>query len=172
MTDGLYLGIAFGLGTFNAVQIAMLAAVGRTLDPPSAAWISSNGTSAGLAVVLSVGILLGNGSGLPSPFDSESAVILAAVLGALVLIATMRTLPPYFAFTGLFATAGLVGIAFLVPKMGIAPVFSAITLGTTTATLAVDHVGAFGAVRRAVSWKRVLGLSLVATGTMLVRTAG
>jgi uncharacterized membrane protein YdcZ (DUF606 family) len=172
MTEWAYLALAFALGTGTAVQLQMIAAMGQALNPQSAAWISANGSYAGVAVALGFALIVGEGSGLPTPLDKTAVMAVAAILGIVLLFRLARSVPLYFAGTGLFATAGLIGSAFLVPRIGVAVVFAAFTLGTLSATLIVDHIGAFDSERRRVTTERVVGVGFVAAGTILMRTAG
>lgn len=133
--------------------------------------MSMLGTLSGIAVVLAASALGGRILALPAPFDGAVVVVVLAVLAVSVLFSSSRHLPAYFAGTGLFATAGLVGSAFLIPRMGLAPLFAAWTLGTVAGTLVVDHIGAFGMPPISVTAQRLLGVGLVALGTILVRTA-
>ena len=148
MTEWAYLALAFALGTGTAVQLQMVAAMGQALNPQAAAWISANGSYAGVAAALGFAMIVGEGSALPTPFDETAVMAVAAALGIVLLLSLARAVPLYFAGTGLFATAGLIGSAFLVPRIGVAAVFAAFTLGTLCATLLVDHVGDFGSQRR------------------------
>lgn len=156
MTEWAYLALAFTLGTGTAVQLQMVAAMGQVLNPQAAAWISANGSYAGVAAALGFALVVGQGSGLPTPFNQIAVMAVAATLGTVLLLSLARAVPLYFAGTGLFATAGLIGSAFLVPRIGVAAVFAAFTLGTLSAMLVVDHVGAFGSERRRVTTERVV----------------
>jgi transporter family-2 protein len=161
--------VAFALGTTTAVQLALIAAMGRAKGPEEGATISAVGTTLGLAALLLASALAGRDLALPQPFDGVALFALAAPASALLLLGAMRGLRPAYAFTGLNAVFVLVAIAILVPRVGVALFFSAFTLGSVASALLLDHLGAFGAERRSASLRRMAGVALVAAGVIAVR---
>jgi transporter family-2 protein len=116
---------------------------------------------------------------------SSGSVIFAALLsfsvGTLVLIAaTLATQPrltlgplrevPWYAWAGGFYGAFFVAVsAFAAPRLGIASLITIGIAGQLLAALAIDHFGAFGIERAAISPGRILGVLLVIAGVVLVR---
>jgi bacterial/archaeal transporter family-2 protein len=101
-------------------------------------------------------------------------------LGLLCLMAavTRQTLPsasaaaraPWWMWTG-----GVFGATFIVmsvvatPKLGTALMLAASIVGQLGAALVIDHYGWFGAQVVPISLTRVLGVSLLALGVVLIR---
>jgi bacterial/archaeal transporter family-2 protein len=77
---------------------------------------------------------------------------------------------PLIAWTG-----GLLGAFFvasavvLVPKIGVALTFSLIIAGQMLITLIIDHFGFLGVPVKEISFTRVLGVTLITIGVVLIR---
>lgn len=170
MTQALQILAAMLIGLGGATQTSMLGALGRERGGTEGAWISLLGSVAGITIVLAVRAARGNEVNLPAPFDRMPLHGVLAVIVVLALIASLRGLPPYFAVTGLFGTAFIVGAGLLVPSLGVALFFGAVTAGTVVGALGMDHVGAFGATPQHVSVLRVLGVSMLLAGVVIVRS--
>ena len=153
------LAVAIGMG--GSVQVAMLGALERQRGPVEAAWISGGGTVLLLALILGARALRGDGPDLPAP--------VAAPL-ALSVIASARGVPPYLLLSGLFGGIFITGAAFLAPRIGVALLLSAVTAGTLSGGLVLDHVGAFGAGVERATVIRLLGVLVVFAGVLIVRS--
>ena len=72
-------------------------------------------------------------------------------------------------------TGGLLGayvvtsVILLVPRMGVALTFSLIIAGQMLITLVLDHYGLLGVPVRSVNIPRILGVSLIIAGVVLIR---
>jgi transporter family-2 protein len=103
------------------------------------------------------------------------AIGLAALL-AVILLAQPRiaTAPlrevPWYAWAGGFYGAFFVAVsAYAAPRLGVASLIVIAVAGQMIAALAIDHYGALGLARSAVTPGRLLGILLVLAGVVLVR---
>jgi transporter family-2 protein len=167
----IYLAVTFAAGLGAALQIALVASLGRQLGSQEAAWISILGTVFGLLLLLIAKVARGGESGFHAPLDRVAVLSLAMAVILVVLIGSVRDVESYYAATGLLATVGLFAIALFVPRVGIALFFTVFTFGSVTAALLLDHVGALGAAPEPASLIRVLGVGTVAVGSVVVRLA-
>lgn len=102
------------------------------------------GTLALFIYILATGIPLGN------LFAAKNAPIVAWIGGIL----------------GAFFVASTV---ILVPRIGVALTFSLIIAGQMLITLILDHFGVFGIPVKEISLSRVLGITLITIGVILIR---
>jgi len=102
------------------------------------------GTAALLAYILISGISLGN---LTSAREAPAIAWVGGLLGAFFVAASV----------------------FLVPKLGVAMTFSLIIAGQMLITLVIDHYGLLGVPLREISFLRIAGVILIASGVILIR---
>ncbi len=102
------------------------------------------GTAALLAYILISGISLGN---LTSAREAPAIAWVGGLLGAFFVAASV----------------------FLVPKLGVAMTFSLIIAGQMLITLVIDHYGLLGVPPREISFLRIAGVILIASGVILIR---
>lgn len=118
---------------------------GYVESPVLSAFISfAVGTLALFLYILAAGIPLGN------LFNAKNAPLIAwtgGVLGA------------FFVATSIL----------LVPRLGVALTFSLIIAGQMLITLFLDHFGLFGVPVKEISIPRVLGVTLITIGVILIR---
>jgi uncharacterized membrane protein YdcZ (DUF606 family) len=163
-----YLLIALAVGLGSAVQIAMIGSMARDRGSVEAAWVSLLATVAGVAVVLAIRALAGHEAALPQPFDKPLALLGAAALSAIALVVSVRGLDIELSATGLWAVPFLVGAGFIGPRLGIAVFFVAAVTGQIVGSVAVDHVGAFGAQVHRVNAARIVGIAFMLAGLVIV----
>ena len=171
MTHTLYMVVAVVIGTVTASQIAMLGAIGRERGVAEAAWISLLGSVVGAAVFLATRSARGE-IALPTPLDRPALIAALGLLAALLLLLSVRGIAPYFALAGFAGTAFLLSAAFLTPRLGTALFFGSVTAGTLVGTLALDHIGAFGAEEQRVTVLRIAGAVVLFAGVALIRADG
>ncbi len=169
MTGALYMVVAVAIGIGGAVQISMLAALGRDRGPTEAAWVSILGSVVGMALLLAARAARGDAPLLPSPLDRLLPQLLIFAVSGALLALSLRGVEPYFAVIGLFGIAYIVGAAVIVPEIGIALFFGAVTAGTLLGALTLDHAGAFGAEPQHVTAFRLAGVAVLLLGVVLVR---
>ena len=169
MTQALQLFAALLIGVGGATQTAMLGAVGRDRGSGEATWISVLATMCGLAILIVVRAVRGDGPMLPAPLDRGEVFAVVALVAGATLVLSMRGIAPYYAVTGLFGLAYIVGAAVLAPRLGVALFVSAIIAGQLIGAVALDQVGAFGIEARRIDAVRVLGIGALLLGVVLVR---
>jgi bacterial/archaeal transporter family-2 protein len=77
---------------------------------------------------------------------------------------------PLIAWTGgLLGAFFVTTTTFLVPRIGVALTFSLFILGQMLITIVIDHFGFMGVPVKSVNMMRVLGVSLIVLGVILVR---
>ena len=169
MTVTLYMLAALVIGASGAVQISMLAALGRDRGPTEAAWVSILGSLVGMALLLAARAARGDAPLLPAPLDRLLPQLLIFAISGALLALSVRGVEPYFAIIGLFGVAYIVGAAVIVPEIGIALFFGAVTAGGLAGALTLDHAGAFGAEPQHVTALRLAGIAVLMIGVVLVR---
>lgn len=85
------------------------------------------------------------------------------------LLQTMKEAPVYAWIGGLMGAIYVSSIIFLVPRLGAALSFGLIVAGQLVFSLALDHFGLFGVPVQPVNWGRVLGVSLILAGVLVIQ---
>ncbi len=170
MAQLLYLAVALLIGLGSAVQVGMLANIGRLRGPMEATWISLLATLGGVGLIFAIRSLRADRPELPSPFDNLFVFGAIGIGAGIALGVSLRGLSPYLAITGLFGFSYLMAAGILVPRIGIALFVSAVTAGTLLGSVALDHVGAFGADVHRLSFLKLLGVMVLFAGVALVRS--
>ena len=81
----------------------------------------------------------------------------------------VRALPWYAWLGGIYGTVFVTVAAFGAPRVGVAVLLTAVVLGQLATAVALDHFGALGLERQAISLPRLAGVLLVVAGLVLVR---
>jgi transporter family-2 protein len=136
--------LAAGIGI--PVLAAMNAALGRHLGAPMLAG----------AVLLAVGFL------------TASVVALITGPGALVKLASA---PRHLLLAGLLLAFYVLSITAIAPKFGVGNAIFFVLVGQLLSAATIDHFGLFGAQSVPISWSRLCGLLLMATGVVLTQKA-
>ena len=169
MTVTLHMLAALVIGIGAAVQLSMLAALGRDRGPTEAAWVSILGSLVGMALLLAARAARGDAPLLPAPLDRLVPQLLMFAISGALLALSLRGVEPYFAVIGLFGIAYIVGAAVIVTEIGIALFFGAVTAGSLLGAVGLDHTGAFGAEPQHVTAFRLAGVAVLMLGVVLVR---
>lgn len=136
--------LAAGIGI--PVLAAMNAALGRHLGAPMLAG----------AMLLAVGFL------------TASVVALITGPGALVKLASA---PRHLLLAGLLLAFYVLSITAIAPKFGVGNAIFFVLVGQLLSAATIDHFGLFGAQSVPLSWSRLCGLLLMATGVVLTQKA-
>ena len=169
MTQAIYIGAALLIGFGSAVQVGMIGSLGRQRGTFEATLISMLASVLGLAAFLVIRALRSEPPQLPSPMNEPLVYVVLGGVATVALVVSMRGLQPYLSAAGLFGFLYVVSAAFLAPRIGIALYVSAVTAGTLVGSVALDHLGAFGAEMQRVTLVRGLGLLALILGVVLVR---
>lgn len=141
-----YIVLAVIAGIMMPTQAAINNKLAVTVNSPILAALVSFvvGTVALLLYVLAAGIPLGN------LLDAKNASAIAwtgGILGAFFVASTVT----------------------LVPRLGVALTFSLIIAGQMLVTLVIDHFGLLGVPVKEVNLIRVVGVTLITIGVILIR---
>jgi len=115
--------------------------------------------------------------------DSVAMTSLALfVIGSLVVAAwvivireplpsleTLKHVHAYGYFGGFIVASYVVSITFLAPRLGVGNAIRLVVTGQIVAAVAIDHVGAFGAVVQRLTLGRAVGVVLMIVGVILAR---
>lgn len=93
----------------------------------------------------------------------------ATVLRAEPNMAAVRALPWWAWCGGLCGAVFVSGAAYAAPKLGVATLLTLGVASQLMMAVVLDHYGAFGMARQALSLGRVAGIALVIVGAVLVR---
>lgn len=114
-----------------------------------------------------------------SPILASFVSFCIGTVGLLVyLIATGVSFSPVWETKNIPAIAwlgGLLGAFFvasttvLVPRLGVALTFSLFILGQMLITLVIDHFGLLGVPIKSINWLRIVGVSCIVLGVILVQ---
>lgn len=136
-----------------------------------------------LLVIVVIGLLGGVAIGLQAPLAStigqrlgmlESIFILhlggglAAGVALLFLgggkLGQWQTVPPLALLSGVLGVIVVGATIYNVPRIGVAATITLIITGQLFMGVTIDHFGALGVARQAISIDRLIGLSVVALG--------
>lgn len=169
MSQTIWIGLTILIGGTQAMQVALLGAMGRSRGPLEAAWVSILGSLAGISLALTLRTLSGARPVLPPPLGQPLVTgALALAIGS-VLLTAVRGIPPFYATTGLLPVPYLVAASFLAPRLGVGLFLAAIVAGQLSGAVALDALGAFGAAPRPLDPARVAGVVALLLGVLLVR---
>jgi transporter family-2 protein len=85
------------------------------------------------------------------------------------VIPAFESLPKWAWFGGVFAAYYLVASLVALPKLGAVAVFSLVIAGQMIAALTLDSTGAFGVTQISLTPLRVLGVTLLLAGVVLIQ---
>jgi transporter family-2 protein len=84
-------------------------------------------------------------------------------------LATLRRVPAYGYLGGFIVASYVTAITFLAPRLGVGNAIRLVVTGQIVAAVAIDHVGAFGAVVQRLTMGRAIGVALMIIGVVLAR---
>ncbi len=115
--------------------------------------------------------------------STVSASIVSFVVGLIALIVyafitrmpfgNLReglTLPWYYWMGGILGAVYVYGLIVLTPRLGVALTFGLTVAAQMTFSLVMDHYGWLDVPVSPISWYRVLGVLMIITGVVLIRT--
>ena len=136
--------LAIAVGAGLTVQVGMNATLDRTVGSPL--WASVVNFCVGLAVLLTC----------------------VVVSGARITPGSVTLVPAWAWLGGLLGAAYVASATVLGPRLGAVVLLALMLGGQLAAALLVDHYGALGFPRAAITSTRLLGAVLVVVGTVLV----
>lgn len=138
--------MALATGALVPVQIALNAALGRSIGSP----LATTTLVFLLGVAISAGGLLVTRTGMPS-------------------LATIAAAPPWTYLGSLLAVIYLLAVVYLAPRLGVGLTTMLILVGQLVAAMLIDHFALFGALQHAFNGARALGLALMIGGVLLIK---
>jgi transporter family-2 protein len=132
---------------------------------------------AGIGIPVMATLNAGLGRSLESPV-AATAVLFAVGLALACCLLAFVGVPPAARFAAtppqFFCGAALVGfyilsITWAAPRIGVGNAIFLVLLGQLVAAAAIDHFGLFGAIRSALTVKRVLGILVMGLGVYLAK---
>ncbi len=167
-----YIGVAVAAGLISATQVGLIGAITRVRGPFEATWISMLASLAGMALVLAVMSVAGRSPNLRAPFDSTWLYVVLTVVMLGSLLVAGHGLPTYVLVTGLTSIPYLLAASWAGPRIGVAVFFAAVVSGQLAGSVALDHIGAFGATPRPIDLARGMGVVALIAGLLLIRGRG
>lgn len=172
MDQLLFIGVAVAVGLISATQVGLIGSITRERGPFEATWISMLASLAGMALVLGVMSVIGRSPNLPAPFQTAWIYVILTIVMASSLLVAGQGLPRYVLVTGLTSIPYLLAASWAGPKIGVSVFFAAVVTGQLVGSVALDHIGAFGAAPRPIDLARGAGILLLLAGLVLIRGRG
>lgn len=139
------------------ILMVLLAGAMTAVQPPTNAILARESGSVLLAALLSFAV------------GTAVLLILTIVVQPRIAWAPLRDVP-WYAWMGGFYGAFFVAVgAYAAPRLGIASLITIAVAGQMIAALMIDHYGALGLDRTAITPARLIGVLLVIGGVILVR---
>ena len=132
---------------------------------------------AGMGIPLMAAMNAGLGQQLGSP-AAASAVLFGIGFVLSLVVAVTTGLPERAAFLGAnpyrYGAAAplvfyLIAITWSAPRIGLGNAVFFVLLGQLIAAAAIDHLGLFGVIPSALTWRRAAGIVVMAFGVYLAR---
>jgi transporter family-2 protein len=79
----------------------------------------------------------------------------------------IESVPVYFYFGGFFVIFYILSITWVAPKFGVGNAVSFVLLGQLVSMAIIDHYSFLGAPQNTISFQRLIGLVLMATGVFM-----
>ena len=132
-------------------------------------------TGIGIPVMAALNAQLGIRIG--SPAAASVILFIAALMIALIAtafvglpeLAKVRAAPPYLFFSGAFVAFYVLSITWIGPRLGIGNAVFLVLLGQIVAAAMIDHFGMFGVPRSPLTFLRIAGMLVMATGVLMAR---
>ncbi len=148
MNNLFYITIAIMIGASLALQPPINVVMARTLGSPLLA--ASISISISFILVLLIWLTWGKGAG-----D----------------LTQVKVLPWWVVIGGIIGVVVVVGSIIVAPVLGIALFFICIVAGQLLGSTLIDQFGAFGMQVKPINIKKMLGISLVLAGAILVQNS-
>lgn len=131
----------------------------------------------GIGIPLMATLNAGLGQKLQNPALATTISFLGSVIFAFsylilfqgtAMVFPKNPIPIYYYLGGIFLTFYVLSIAWVAPRFGLGNSIVFVLVGQLIAITAIDHYGLLGALQTSFSVQRLVGLSLMAIGAMLV----
>ncbi len=146
MQSFVFLVVALALGALVPLQAGANAALGRAMGHPLWATLVSLAVSAACVVP-----------------------ILIALRVSAPTVANLLALPKWIWLGGIAGAIYITTALLLAPRLGAASFMTAVIAGQILASIAIDYFGLVGFVPRSLSGPRLLGVTLVVAGVLVMQ---
>jgi transporter family-2 protein len=99
-----------------------------------------------------------------------TASLVAMTQGPSALV-KLATAPKHLFFAGVLLAFYVLSITAIAPKFGVGNAIFFVLIGQLISAAVIDHFGLFGAQQIPLTWTRLSGLLLMATGVLLTQKA-
>jgi len=134
---------------------------------------------AGLVLPVQAGLNVQLGKAVQQPIFAAFASFLVGTIALLVYLvvlkfdfstmANLRSVSPVVWLAGILGAFYVAAVIVLAPKLGTALTFSLIVAGQMLLSLVLDHYGWLGMPVKQVSWQRLLGMTFLILGVLMIR---
>jgi len=134
---------------------------------------------AGAVLPIQAGLNVQLGKSVQQPIFAAFASFLIGSIGLVIYllllkfdfstIAQTKTVSPVVWIAGILGAFYVAAVIILAPRLGTALTFSLIVTGQMAISLVLDHYGLMGLPVKAINWQRLLGVSLLVAGVLLIR---
>lgn len=133
--------------------------------------------AAGVGIPIMAALNAGLGARIDNPNAATAIAFMVAALAAFVslvwtglpALADVARAPPLTLAAGLLVAFYVLSVTFAAPRIGLGNAIFFVLLGQLVTAAVIDHFALFGALHSAITWRRVLGLVLMAIGVYLAR---
>lgn len=135
---------------------------------------------AGVMLPIQAGLNSAIGKAVKSPVYGTLVSFLVGTIGLLLYMLLTRAtwsdlkggfhLPWYYWSGGLLGAVYVAAIIVLTPKLGVALTFGITVAAQMVFGVLMDHYGWLGVPEHSINWMRVLGVTMIIGGVVMVRT--
>ena len=134
---------------------------------------------AGAVLPLQAGLNVQLGKSVHQPIFAAFASFLIGTVGLLIYLIALKfdfsaisqttSVSPVVWIAGILGAFYVAAVIILAPRLGVALTFVLAVAGQMTISLIFDHYGLLGLPVKHINWQRLLGVSLLVAGVLLIR---
>ena len=134
---------------------------------------------AGAVLPLQAGLNVQLGKSVHQPIFAAFASFLIGTIGLLIYLIALKfdfssisqttSVSPVVWIAGILGAFYVAAVIVLAPRLGVALTFVLVVAGQMTISLIFDHYGLLGLPVKHINWQRLLGVSLLVAGVLLIR---
>ena len=134
---------------------------------------------AGAVLPLQAGLNVQLGKSVHQPIFAAFASFLIGTIALLIYLIALKfdfstisqttSVSPMVWIAGILGAFYVAAVIILAPRLGVALTFVLVVAGQMTISLIFDHYGLLGLPVKHINWQRLLGVSLLVAGVLLIR---
>ena len=167
--DALLLLLAFAAGAAAATQVLVNGSISGERGAPEALMVSVTVTYGAVVLFMTARYLAGGGLNLRVPTEPLLYLFPLAVVVVLAFFGLMRGFEWYHFLGGLAGAFIVWTVAVAGPRIGIAATSAALISGQMTGAIIYDHLGLLEQAKDPIDAFKLLGVTLIVGGVLLVR---